>query len=222
MGFSDELRKKSAHIWDKEKRHPFVTGIGDGSLALDKFRYYMKQDYVFLVDMCRANALAVAKAEAVEDMGWFARLLHETLSAEMSLHISSCRELAITKDELTATRPSPTTLAYTRHLIETAFSGGIGEIATAMLPCAWGYCEIGQMLRDRGAPADPPLYSRWIETYSSPEFAELADWLRSFVDRAALGSGQQGIMKMEDAFLVSSRYEYMFWDAAYRMEEWPV
>jgi len=222
MGFSDDLRAKGAKIWDQEKKHPFVTGIGDGTLDLDRFRYYMRQDYVFLVDFCRAVSLAVAKADDLDDMGWFARLLHETLNTEMSLHVGFCQDLGITEDELRATEPSPTTMAYTRHLVETAFSGGAGEIAAAILPCSWGYCEIGQMLAGLGAPTDQPLYSRWIEMYSAPEFAELADWLRSFIDRMAKEGGPQDLKRMEDTFLVSSRYEYMFWDAAYRMEQWPV
>ena len=222
MGFSDELREGAAPIWDREKQHPFVTGIGDGTLSLDRFRYYMRQDYVFLIDFCRAVSLAVAKARSVEDMGWFARLLHETLNTEMSLHIGFCREFGIAEEELKSTKPSPTTLAYTGHLLQTAFSGAAGEIASAILPCSWGYCEIGRMLHDSGAPPDQPLYARWIDMYSAPEFAELADWLRSFVDRVALASGEAERRKMEQAFLISSRYEYMFWDAAYAMEEWPV
>lgn len=222
MGFSDELRQKGAPIWDQEKRHPFVTGIGDGSLELEKFRYYMRQDYIFLIDFSRAISLAVAKAQDVEDMGWFAKLLHETLNTEMSLHVSFCADFGITEDELKSTEASPTTHAYTRHLIQSAYSGGIGEVSTAILPCSWGYCEIGQMLADRGVPTSQPLYARWIEMYNSPEFAELAEWLRSFIDRTAKGMGKSELQRMEEAFLVSSQYEYMFWDAAYRMEEWPV
>lgn len=222
MGFSDELRSKGAHIWDREKQHPFVLGIGDGTLPLEKFRYYMRQDYVFLVDFCRAISLAVAKAERVEDMGWFARLLHETLNTEMSLHISFCKDFGITEDDLKRTRPSPTTWAYTRHLVEAGYSGNAGDIVAAILPCSWGYCEIGQMLRDRGMPAHQPLYARWIEMYSSPEFVALADWLRAFLDRVADDSSPGQRQRMEQAFLLSSQYEYLFWDAAYRMEEWPV
>ena len=222
MTFSDDLRQKAAPMWDKEKQHPFVTGIGEGSLPLEKFRYYMCQDYIFLTYFCRAISLAVAKAQEVEDMGWFARLLHETLNTEMALHVSFCRDFGITEEELKGTRPSPTTLAYTRHLVQTAYSGGVGEIASAILPCSWGYCEIGRTLAEKGAPAEQPLYARWIEMYNSPEFAQLADWLRSFIDRVALGSGEEELRKMGEAFLLSSRYEYMFWDAAYRMEEWPL
>ena len=121
MGFSADLRSKCAASWDLEKRHPFVTGIGDGTLPLDIFRYFMRQDYVYLVEFSRAIAIAAAKAKSIDDMGWFARLLHETLNTEMALHVSFCAEFGITEQELESTSPSPTTLAYARHLTGTAF-----------------------------------------------------------------------------------------------------
>ena len=222
MGFCDEQRQKYAAMWDSEKQHPFVTGIGDGTLPLESFKYYMRQDYVFLIDFCRALGTAVAKAHDLDDMAWFARLLHETLNTEMSLHVGFCGEFGITETELKGTTPSPTTMAYTRHLLASAASGGAAEIAVAILPCSWGYSEIGRMLHDRGLPAGQPLYARWIEMYSSTGFADLADWLRSFIDREAVGRSERELRRMDELFLLGSRYEYMFWDAAYRMEEWPV
>lgn len=222
MGFSQQLRDICARSWDLEKRHPFVVGIGDGSLPLESFRYYMRQDYIFLIDFCRVIAMAAAKAQSIDDMSWFARLLHETLDTEMSLHVGFCEDFGITVDDLEATRPSPATMAYTRHLIESAFSGGAAEIAAAILPCSWGYAEIGQHLAERGAQDNQPLYGRWIQMYASPEFAALAEWLRAFVDRESEASSPQTRQRMKDLFVTSSRYEYMFWDAAYRQEQWPV
>ena len=222
MGFSDELRQRAASTWDKEKAHPFVTGIGDGTLPLDNFRYYMRQDYVFLIEFCRAISLAVAKARTLEDMGWFAQMIHETLNMEMALHVSFCADFDITEEELLATKPSPTTWAYTRHMINTAHQGTVGETAAVILPCSWGYAEIGQALYAQGTPEDQPLYTRWIETYNSQEFADIADWLRGFVDKHAETAGTSELEAMERVFKISSQYEYMFWDAAWRMEEWPV
>ena len=77
------------------------------------------------------------------------------------------------------------------------------------------------MLYDRGLPENE-LYTRWIEMYNAPEFAELADWLRSFIDQEAEQSGQQELAQMQSAFTRGSQYEYMFWDAAWRLEEWEV
>ena len=222
MGFSNDMWRKCAEIWDTEHNHPLVKGIGDGSLELDKFRYYMQQDYIYLIDFCRVIALAAAKTPDVEDMGWFAKLLDETLNTEMALHVSFCEDFGISEAELLATQPSPTTQGYTRFLLQVAYEGSIGEISSAILPCMWGYSEIGQMLYDRGLPEDAPLYARWIEMYNSEEFADLAARLRGFLDRIAEECGNDELGRMQDAFVTGSRYEYMFWDAAWRMEEWPV
>ena len=123
MGFSEEMRRQCAEIWDTEHNHPLVSGIGDGTLELDKFRYYMRQDYIYLIDFCRVIALAAAKTQDVEDMGWFASLLDETLNTEMALHVSFCEDFGISEAELLATQPSPTTQAYTRFLLQTAYGG---------------------------------------------------------------------------------------------------
>lgn len=64
MGFSDDLRKLADPVWRRSLSHPFVSGIGDGSLPVEKFKFYVRQDYVFLVEYSRVLALAVAKGEA--------------------------------------------------------------------------------------------------------------------------------------------------------------
>ena len=220
--FSEVLRDRASGIWEMEHQHPFVVELGDGTLPLEKFQWYMRQDYLFLIEFSRVIAMAVVKADSLDDMGWFARLLHETLNTEMALHVSFCNEFGISESELLATRLSPTTLAYTNHMLASAHAGTIGEIAATLLPCSWGYAEIGQALEARGKPADHPLYCRWIEMYSSPEFGELAEWLRSFIDRTALSLGEEQRERLAQIFISNSKYEYLFWDAAYRMEEWPV
>ena len=220
--FSGLLRDRASAIWELEHRHPFVVELGNGTLPLEKFQWYMKQDYLFLIDFSRVIAMAVAKADTLEDMGWFARLLHETLNTEMALHVSFCKDFGIPEADLLATRRSPTTLAYVDHMLSSAHAGTIGEIAATLLPCSWGYAEIGQTLEARGKPVDHPLYCRWIEMYSSPEFGELAEWLRSFIDRIAMDLPDRHRERLADIFIANSKYEYLFWDAAYRMETWPV
>jgi thiaminase/transcriptional activator TenA len=218
--FTQGLRDSVADQWDREKAHPFVTGLGDGTLPLATFRYYMRQDYVFLIGFCQAVALAAGKAERLSDMAFFARLLDETLNTEMALHVSFCADFGISEDELLATAPSPTTKAYVDHLVTTAHAGTAQDAAAAILPCSWGYAEIGRTLSDLGPPESQPLYGRWIEMYADPEFAALAEWLRSYLDRSAEGMGEEGRRRIAEIFEISSRYEYMFWDAAYRLEEW--
>jgi len=220
MSFTTGLRKSANSIWVKEQSHPFVKELGSGELNLEIFQHYMKQDYQFLIEFSKVIALAVAKCDRLSDMEWFSRLLNETLNVEMSLHVSFCKDFGISLSDLLETKMSPTVLAYTRYLLEIAFSKPAVHIATAVLPCSWGYSELGKKLYLQGMPVNAPLYCRWIEMYNSEEFAGLAQWLRDFIDRETVGLSSESLVVLSDIFIQSSRYEYLFWDAAYRMETW--
>jgi thiaminase/transcriptional activator TenA len=203
-------------------QHPFVKGIGDGSLQVKKFRYYVSQDYAYLIDYARVLALGSARAADLESMAWFAHLLDETLNTEMSLHVGYCARLGITERELKGTRPSPTTVAYTRFLLSTGYHGSFGELAASLMPCQWGYWEIGAHLARQGEPEDQPLYGEWIRMYSSAGFQQIAEDLRGIVDRMGDQASAAERARMEEAYGTALRYEYLFWDASYRMEGWPI
>ena len=220
MIFTQYLRELTDDLWIREQQHPFIKEIGSGELDIERFRYFMKQDYLFLIEFCKVIALAIPACKAVEDMAWFSRLLDETLNKEMELHTSFCEDFGITIDELAKVEMSPTTYAYTRHLLQIAYSSSATEIATAILPCSWGYAELGKMLHDRGLPDHAPLYSRWITMYSSQEFADLALWIRNFIARESMSYNDSDKRNLEYIFRLSSEYEYHFWDAAYQMESW--
>lgn len=205
-------------IWSQSLSHPFVNGIGDGSLPVEKFKFYIRQDYVFLVEYARVLALAVAKGRDLLVMEKFAELLHATLGTEMALHRAYCGEFGIRPEDLERTRPAPTTYAYTRHLLETAWSGSLGEIVASLFPCGWGYWEIAKTLQARGAPAHAPLYARWIEMYASKEYGEVAHWLKDLLDRLGAAASPAERERMAERFLASSRFEHAFWEMAWSME----
>ncbi len=220
MKFSDRLLKAGFLVWEKTIRHPFVQGIGDGSLPLEPFKFYVAQDYVFLVDYSRLLALAVAKGTRLPVMGRLAELLHSTLNTEMALHMSYCARFGLSAEELAVTRPAPTIYAYTRHLLYTGASGSLGEIVAALFPCQWGYWEIGHRLAAEEHPTRPPLYTEWIKTYSSQEYGALAHWLRELLDELGEMASKEERGRMEAGFHISSRYEYAFWEMAWRKEKW--
>ena len=221
MRFTEHLRQQTADLRRQVLQHPFVTGIGDATLPLEAFRFYMRQDYVFLIDYSRVLALAVAKADDLETMGRFAELLHETLNTEMALHRGFAAKFGISPDELENTQAAPGTRAYTQHLLTAAYGGDLADVTAAVLPCMWDYSDIGQTLAARGAPSPQPLYNEWIQMYAAPEFAALATWLRDLLDRLASGAGTDRQARLGRLFADSCRYEYLFWDMAYRQETWP-
>ena len=222
MRFTEYLRQQTADLRQQVLQHPFVTGIGDGGLPLEAFRFYMCQDYVFLVDYSRVLALAAAKAGDLETMGRFAGLLHETLNTEMDLHRGFAAKFGISPGELESTQAAPGTRAYTQHLLATAYSGDLADITAAILPCMWDYSDIGQNLAAQGAPSPQPLYDEWIQIYAAPEFGALATWLRGLLDRLGSDAAPDRQVRLSRLFADSCRYEYLFWDMAYRQETWPL
>ena len=222
MAFSAGLLDRAKPIREKVFGHPFVRGIGDGTLPVETFGFYMCQDYVFLIDYCRVLALAVAKGQDLATMDRFANLLHATLGVEMELHRGYAAEFGISREELERTEPGAATHAYTRHLLGVAWSGTVAEIAASLLPCQWGYWELGQQLAAEGKATEANRYRRWIEAYSSPEFGDLALWLRGLVDAHAEGARPDHLARMEQEFLASSRYELMFWEMAWQRQSWAV
>jgi thiaminase/transcriptional activator TenA len=214
MAFTDELRQAADSIWAAQHEHPFVRGIGEGSLEPGKFRHYIRQDYLFLIDYARLLALGCARAPRLEEMARFAQLAEAVLGSELELHRSYAADWGISTAELEAEQPTATTRAYTDFLLRTATLADYGELAAALLPCMWGYQELATRLAKHGRPNNQP-YARWIDEYAGREFAELSTWCQALTNAAAETGDHR---RMTDAFLTSSRYELAFWNASWHEE----
>ena len=219
--FTDELRQSAAPIWEADLGHPFVRGIADGTLPTEKFKFYLVQDYLFLLDYSRVFAHGVIKAPDEATMALFSQLLNETLNTEMDLHRGYCEKFGISAAEMEQAPVAPTTHAYTRHLLSVAQSGTLADIIAGVLPCQWGYAEIGTTLAQQGGSPEP-LYQEWIEMYASEEFLALGKWLRSLLNELTAESSSAEKERLKRHFLFSSRYEYLFWEMAWTQEAWQI
>lgn len=221
MKFSERLYEKLQPIWRQNHNHPFVQGMGDGTLEKEKFRFYMIQDYLYLIDYAKLFAIGAMKATNVQTMGKFAALLDSTLNEEMSLHREYAKKFEISEKELEKAQPSPTTLAYTHYMLHVGQSGTLAELVAALLPCMWSYWEIGKELSEKPG-ANNEFYREWIEMYSSEEFGELATWCINLFDSLTEDKSEAELEKLEEIFLNTTRFEYMFWDMAYNEAMWPI
>ncbi|ADE67918.1 MULTISPECIES: thiaminase II [Priestia] len=221
MKFSERLYEKLQPIWRQNHNHPFVEGMGDGTLEKEKFRFYMIQDYLYLIDYAKLFAIGAMKATDVQTMGKFAALLDSTLNEEMSLHREYAKKFEISEKELEKAQPSPTTLAYTHYMLHVGQSGTLAELVAALLPCMWSYWEIGKELSEKPG-ANNEFYREWIEMYSSEEFGELATWCINLFDSLTEDKSEAELEKLEEIFLNTTRFEYMFWDMAYNEAMWPI
>ncbi|MFB6305353.1 MAG: thiaminase II [Haloferacaceae archaeon] len=221
MAFTDTLADDAEPVFDAVFEHPMVQRLGDGTLDVEPFRYWVRQDYVFLVDYSRVFAYGAARAPDLGRLGTFAELLSETVNTEMDLHRGYAAEFDVSEAELEATDPSPTTRAYTDFLVRTAATGSFGDLVAALLPCMWGFNDTALRLDEAGRP-DEERYAEWIDTYAGDEFTELTAWCKALMDEVAAGAPDRTRERYREVFRTSARYEYRFWDAAWRQERWEV
>jgi thiaminase (transcriptional activator TenA) len=219
MNFTDELYEAARGVWDRQLAHPFVRGIAEGTLEVEVFKRWVLQDYLYLKEFARVFAWAAAKADRLESMSWYAAVLNLTLNTEMELHRQYAARFGLTPADLEREEVWPTTRAYTDFLVRTAADGDMAELVAALLPCAWGYVHIAQEMV-KGPPPQDQRYADWIAQYASPEFAEAAAWLRGEMNRLAEGATAQKRERLKELFVLSSRYEWQFWEMCWRGEEW--
>jgi thiaminase/transcriptional activator TenA len=219
MRLTDHLYQAAEPIWAAQLRHPFVLGLEDGSLEEERFRRWVLQDYRYLKEFARVFAWAVVKADGLASMSWYASVLNLTLNTEMGLHREYAARFGLTPARLEAEPMWPTTRAYTDFLVRTAADGDLLDLLAALLPCAWGYVYLAQKLMEKHPPSDQ-RYRDWIEQYASPEFAQARDWLREEMDRLATGAPEEKRARLTELFVVSSRYEWMFWEMCWKGEVW--
>jgi thiaminase/transcriptional activator TenA len=218
--FHEELWSEAAPIMDRILSHPFVVGLTDGSLPEEAFRFYVLQDALYLRDFARGLALLGAKAPRDRWMTTFFSHARDALEVERALHKEFFTQWGITEEDLHRTPMAPTNLLYTSYLIRVAYECPFHEALGAYLPCYWIYWEVGKALEKRGSPN--PLYRRWIETYSSEQYAHIVKDVINVMDSLAQDLTELQREGVKVHFIVTSKMEYLFWQMAYEMEGWRI
>lgn len=217
MDFCEEIRRKTDVYWEASFKHPFVQGIANGTLPLEKFKFYMMQDAYYLKHYTKILALSAAKATEEEHVQYFlktAQFIHE---AELELHRTTFKQLHVTEDDFAQFKVAPATYNYVNHLYHAVHNGGVEEAFAALVPCPWLYQEIGQKIKT--AQPEQALYREWIALYSSDEMVQTVAEQREILNHFARNNTQkQGVLR--DHFERSCYYELLFWDMAWTGQSW--
>jgi thiaminase/transcriptional activator TenA len=219
-GFTNELWRSITSIYNEILAHPFLLGLTDGTLGEDRFRFYILQDTFYLREYARALSLAGVRSPDESTLVMFDEHSAGAITVERSLHEGFLKDLGMAQEEADQTSPSPTTLAYSSFLLKTATLGNYPEVLGAVLPCYWIYWEVGKALLEKGSPN--PRYQKWIDTYGGEEFGVLVEAVLDLTDKVCEDLNPAQRARVKDAFVTTSRYEWMFWDAAWKLEGWPV
>ncbi|MGX0903189.1 thiaminase/transcriptional activator TenA [Roseovarius sp. MBR-79] len=210
------LRDAAGAVWRDYTHHAFVEGLRDGSLPRAAFLGYLVQDYIFLIHFSRAWALAVTKADTVEEMRACAATVHALVNGEIALHVRTCAEAGLSEADLFAAEEHPANLAYTRYVLDSGHSGDFLDLLAALAPCVMGYGEIGARLLPEAGAGHP--YADWITTYGAADYQQVCRDTGALLDGAMtrrLGPDPRatpGWARLVHRFTTATRLEVGFWE----------
>lgn len=220
MNFSALLKKNAQPILQKQFEHPFVKGLGDGTLPLDKFRYYMIQDSLYIVEYARAMAWVAPLMPEVKDILSMLDAAKQSFQIEAMLKEQYFKQFGITLENALQMELSPTCKAYIDHLFRYTRCGTLAEGMAAILPCGWVYIEIGHRFTSGKKIPDNHFYKSWLITYAVPEFRDMVEWWFEILDTAVIGYPKRELFRIEEIFQKSCYYEWMFWEMGWSKEVW--
>ena len=218
MNLTDRLYEAAKPIWDGYLNQPFVKELGEGTLSQDRFRFYMVQDYRYLLQYAKVFAMGVVKTEEERLMTRFSYMVHDTLDGEMKVHKAYMARLGITEEEVAKTKTSLTNQSYTSYMLDEAHKGGVLEILVAVLSCAWSYQMIGEHHKTIPGALEHPLFGEWIYGYSSKEYCDTTQEIIDLVNELGKDVTPEREEHLKEIFVNCSRYEQQFWDMAYDMK----
>ena len=214
MQLFNRLKSDAPAQWRAYVDHAFVTGMGDGTLPGEAFRHYLAQDYLFLIHFARAYALAIYKAQTLDEMRSANETLKAILDVEMQLHVRLCASWGLSSRDLEALPEASATMAYTRFVLEAGMRGDLLDLHVALAPCVVGYAEIGADLASRPGALDAANpYREWIQEYSGVEYRDVADAAGRRLDElAATYLTEARYPRLLSLFDQATRLEADFWD----------
>jgi len=224
--FTEAAMANISSVRDRIKAMPFLQELVDGTLPKSTFAFYLTQDSLYLRQYAKVLAALASRAPTVEVTQNMARAADMALFVEGALHenfLSSLSELSA--EERRRSEPSPTCLSYTSFM-QSKLAFAPFEVAfAAALPCYTIYAEVGRHLLavgPRGAALEAHPYKAWIETYGGEAFEAATARAVKALDELAAAAAPAVQEEMLRAFQQSARFEWMFWDSAYKRESWPI
>ncbi len=216
MNWSENSWASIEQIYGKILDMPFINELKEGSLAKERFRFYMMQDAHYLAAFSKVLAIIASKLPSTESLD-FLRFAEGAVVVERALHENYFSAWQI--DELAEI--SPTCQLYTDHLFRRVYQDPVEVAIAAVLPCFWIYKKVGDHVY-ANQQKENNSYQQWIDTYAGEEFGNSVIRAIDIADQQAYKLTETQQQQMTNAFIKTSKMEWMFWDSAYSMEKWKV
>jgi len=217
------LKKNDLSNWNFYTKHDFVTKLTNNTLDKKIFLNYLIQDYLFLIQFSKAWSLAIIKSDILDEMKIAANTVNGLINFEMDLHINLCGSYGISKIYLENANEENENIAYTRFVLEAGYSGDLLDLMAALIPCVFGYGEIG--VNNSNARPETYMYQKWLNTYSSHEYQQICHEVAKLFDNAIylrLGENYINSYKWNNIKKIFRRavlLEVDFWNMAMKLDK---
>ena len=202
------------------KRIFAVDSIEETNLPLDKekFRFYLKQDYLYLIEYAKVFAVGIAKSNSIEIIRFLSDAVHAIFKSEMHIHEAYMQRFGVTAEEVADTMPSLDNRSYTSYMLRVAYEGGIAEILASVLSCALSYEYIAKVVVSEHPQAGAhPFYGEWVSGYASEAYQKNNQRLVECFEAITGELPEKQLLRCEEIFVTCSHYETAFWEMAWEM-----
>lgn len=222
--FAAECREYAGNAWGASFEHPFVQALVDGSLDSEKFKFYQMQDARYLEAFADTASLISTRRPDVSEKLWFIDAAKLALVVEGELHAGYGEKLGYNATDIANIELTPNNRAYSNHMLEMATRGSVVEAIAALTPCPWLYIDLGayNLKKLNNTIPETHPYHDWLQTYASEDFFDYMQVLLGYLQKAADEADSTARLRAKEAFKISARYEYMFWQQAWEFQSWPV
>ncbi|MDU4861044.1 MAG: thiaminase II [Terrisporobacter othiniensis] len=217
MLLTDYLFNESKKIWDEYLKHPFIVEMGKGILDKEKFRNYLVQDYLYLLDYAKVYAMGLIKSDDVNHMKFFKDSVNGIMEDESATHIAYLKELGEDIKTLQRHKLKLENENYTNFMKSVALTGDIQDLIIAVLPCAWSYYYIAKEMKEIYKDnLENNYYAAWIDSYSCEEYRMCAKENIDLANELCVNIDDNKKEKLKEIFIKGSLYEMEFWQMAYK------
>ena len=216
MKFSTVLFESVKDLWDQAANKLFVTEMAMGVLEEQRYRYYMIQDYLYLLEYIDILGSIYECSDDPELKEFISFVIEQTKKEIMQVHIPNMREMGITDEEISACPESREIADYVNYMRTQVRNEGVLAGLTAQLQCSWVYAYIGmQMMKQYPDDISSSPYRSWFEAYTCDDYISANQKWIDILDEKTKGVEGEEARKLCRIFRTCAEYENSFWDMLY-------
>ena len=152
-----------------------MAELYSGSLPLDKFKFYILQDYNYLTSAIKNFSIISSKAESVDNMKEVLEIANLEAVSEFRAYEKFIKKLGYTIEDAINVEPIPINVSYVSFLLSTSALKSYEESITSVLPCFWSYAEIAEYHKNKLKTNKNKLYVQWASVYSLRPYLALVN-----------------------------------------------